>query len=133
MTSQIDLFDPTYKSRMQNLSGGGMAKPIAVKLGEHAGLKPPSAQKLARNSDPQTSHKAAQHVSVFANNHHKRIYEALQTMKDGTFYEIADRCGLQPPSVWRRLNEMEKDGLIQPTGEERRGPTGRMCRVWRAR
>ena len=104
MTTQIDLFDPTYRSRM-----------------------------LARNQDPQTSHKAARQVSIFQNTHHRKIYEALQTMKDGTFYEIADRSGLEPSSVWRRLNEMEKDGLIQPTGEERRGPTGRMCRVWRAK
>ena len=104
MTTQIDLFDPTYKSRM-----------------------------LARNSDPQTSHKAARQVSLFANNHHRKIYQALQTMKDGTFYEIADRCGLQPPSVWRRLPELERDGFIEITGEERRGPTGRMCRVWKAK
>ena len=103
MTTQIDLFDPTFKSRM-----------------------------LARNSDPQTSHKAAKQVSVFANNHHRKIYEALQTMKDGTFYEIAERSGLEPASVWRRLNEMEKDGLIQTTGEERKGPTNRLCRVWKS-
>ena len=104
MTTQIDLFDPTYASR-----------------------------KLARNSDPKTSHKAARQVSIFQNNHHRAIYQALQTMKDGTFYEIAERSGLEPASVWRRLNEMEKGGLIQPTGGERRGPTGRMCRVWRAK
>jgi predicted ArsR family transcriptional regulator len=104
MTTQIDLFDLTYRSRM-----------------------------LARNQDPQTSHKAAKQVSVFANNHHRKIYQALQTIKDGTFYEIAERSGLEPSSVWRRLNELERDGLIQPTGEERRGPTGRMCRVWRAK
>ena len=104
MTTQTDLFDPTFKSRM-----------------------------LARNADPKTSHKAAKQVSVFQNNHHKRIYEALQTMKDGTFYEIAERSGLEPSSVWRRLNEMERDGFIQQTGEERRGPTGRMCRVWKAK
>ena len=103
MTTQIDLFDPTFKSRM-----------------------------LARNSDPQTSHKAAKQVSVFANNYHRKIYEALQTMKDGTFYEIAERSGLEPASVWRRLNEMEKDHLIQQTGEERKGPTNRLCRVWRS-
>jgi len=103
MTLQTDLFDTTYRSRT-----------------------------LARNADPQTSHEAAKQVSVFQNNHQKRIYEALTTMKDGTFYEIADRCGLQPPSVWRRLNEMEKSGLIQPTGEERKGPTNRLCRVWRS-
>jgi len=107
MTLQTDLFDPTYKARV--------------------------ARALVRYGDPQTSHAAARKVSAFANNHHKRIYEALTTMKDGTFYEIADRSGLEPSSVWRRLNEMEKDSLIQPTGEERRGPTNRLCRVWKAK
>ena len=110
MTTQIDLFDKTWPHRRFTIPD----------------------KRLARNQDPQTSHKAAKQVSIFQNNHHKRIYEALQTMKDGTFYEIAERSGLEPSSVWRRLNEMEKDGLIQTTGEERKGPTNRLCRVWMA-
>jgi hypothetical protein len=91
----------------------------------------PPPKKLARNSDPVTSKIAAIHVIEFSGNHHKKIYSALVTMKDGTFYEIADTADLQPASVWRRLNELEKKGRIYPTGEHRRGPTGRLCRVWR--
>lgn len=87
-------------------------------------------KKLARNTDPQTSHKAAEQVT-FKGDHHKRIYEALKTMKDGTFYEIAEVARMEPAAVWRRLNELEKQGRIVQTGEERRGPTGRLCRVWK--
>ena len=127
MTTQIDLFDKTYASRInaeeaQRRIGANLAK-----------LFNDPSHKLARNQDPQTSHAAARQVNVFANTHYRAIYEALQTMKDGTFYEIAERSGLEPSSVWRRLNEMEKDGMIQPTGEERRGPTNRLCRVWKAK
>ncbi len=86
---------------------------------------------LARNTDAVTSHKAAEKVT-FKGEHHRKIYEALKTMKDGTFYEIAEVAGMDAPAVWRRLNELEKTGKILPTGGERRGPTGRLCRVWRA-
>ncbi len=87
---------------------------------------------LARNTDPVTSHKAAQQVT-FKGEHHRKIYEALKTMKDGTFYEISEVAEMEPAAVWRRLNELEKRNLIVQTGEERRGPTGRMCRIWKVK
>ncbi len=89
--------------------------------------------KLARNTDPPTSHKAAETVVEFKGEHHRKIYEALKTMKDGTFYEIAEVAGMPPSSVWRRLNELEKSGRIITTGEERHGNSGRMCRIWKIR
>ncbi len=87
------------------------------------------SQPLARNTDPVTSHKAAERVT-FRGEHHRKIYEALKTMKDGTFYEIAEVSGMEPASVWRRLNELEKQSRIVQAGK-RRGPTGRMCRTWK--
>lgn len=88
-------------------------------------------KKLARGTDPSTSKAAAVGAPDFLGRHHRIIYSALETMVDGTFYEIAEHCALEPAAVWRRLNEMEKKHLIETTGKERQGPTGRMCRVWR--
>lgn len=90
----------------------------------------PSSKHLARSENPPTSKLAAREVYQFANTHHRKIYDALSEIGDGTFYEIADACELSPSAVWRRLNEMEKAGIIHPTGSNRRGPTMRWCRVW---
>jgi hypothetical protein len=89
-------------------------------------------KKLARTFDPFTSKLAAIEVTHFLGAHHRKIYDALSTMKDGTFYEIAEVAGMEPAAVWRRLNELEKKDKIRTTGEERLGPTNRLCRVWEA-
>lgn len=83
-------------------------------------LPPPAARKR----DPETSKDAARRAVEFASGHHARIFEALQT--PGTIYEIGQRCGLDHVAVARRLPEMAKAGLAQPTDDRRAG-----CRVWR--
>jgi predicted transcriptional regulator len=90
----------------------------------------PEPRKLARSADPMTSKLSAIEALQFLGNHHRKIYEALYEMEDGTFYEIAEQAGMQPAAVWRRLNELERSGRIFLTGRERLGPTGRLCRVW---
>lgn len=88
-------------------------------------------KKLARNADPSTSKAAAVQVAEIRANHHRKILTALSEMRDGTFYQIAEVADMAVPSVWRRLNELEKANVIETTGEEREGPSGRKCRVWR--
>jgi hypothetical protein len=88
-------------------------------------------KKLARNADPSTSKAAAMEAGEIRANHHRKILGALSRMVDGTFYQIAAAAEMEVPSVWRRLNELEKANVIETTGEEREGPTGRKCRVWR--
>lgn len=83
---------------------------------------------LYRSSDPFTSRLAAESSGTFRSAHHRKIYEALKE-QDGTPYEIAKRCGLEVAAVFRRMNELEKTGKIHPVGE-RRGPSGRLCRIW---
>lgn len=92
--------------------------------------QPDLFQPRARSDDPSTSHRAARLVSEYDDTHFGLI---LRTLKDGpgTFYEIATRCGLQPPSVWRRMPELERLGKVATDGSERPGPSGRMCRIWR--
>ncbi len=93
-------------------------------------FEPVDPRALARAVDPATSKMAAASVPTFHSDHQRKIYNALAGMKDGTFYEIAEKAKMTDASVWRRLNELEKSGHIVTTGEERPGPTGRMCRVW---
>lgn len=78
----------------------------------------------ARRRDPETSKAAANRALEFASGHHARIFEALQA--PGTIYELGERCGLNHVAVARRLPEMLKAGLAEPTEDKRDG-----CRVWR--
>ena len=93
---------------------------------------------LARNSDPQTSHEAAERVPSFRAKHEAAIFGALHEAGDkgGTYKEIASFCGLEPVQVNRRLAGMCDRGLIErnelgceyltPIFEKRGG-----CCVWR--
>ena len=86
--------------------------------------------KLARKNNPQTSHEAAQSVKDFAKHHQTQILECLQTFgalgKDG----IAEHTKLDKSQVSRRLNEIEKQGLIVQTGRLVRSKSGRREREW---
>jgi len=86
---------------------------------------------LARAGDPLTSHDAAESVETFAT---KFRYYILRELRNGpgTFEELAKRTGLRPDQVWRRLPDLEKEGLAFPTAETRRGVSGRQQRVWQA-
>jgi predicted Rossmann fold nucleotide-binding protein DprA/Smf involved in DNA uptake len=84
-----------------------------------------------RLTDPDTSVQAAKRAKSLSSDHAIKILAALQ-QGAGTFYEIADRSGLRPDQVWRRLGELERQGLARTIGEPRPGPSGRFCRVWEA-
>jgi DNA-binding MarR family transcriptional regulator len=82
-----------------------------------------------RRTDPSTSMEAARASKDLSTAHYKLILEALK--EPGTFYELADRSGLRPDQVWRRLGELERRGLALPLDETRPSPSGRACRVWK--
>lgn len=88
---------------------------------------------LSRNTDPVTSHVAAQRALVFKDNHESRIFGVLYCCPNGSTYrEIAEASGLEPVAVARRMKGMERRGLIKRWTneygkyEQRNG----MC-VWR--
>jgi predicted ArsR family transcriptional regulator len=87
----------------------------------------------ARTSNAATSHAAAARVREFDGEHYAKILEALK--RPGTIHEIAERCGLDPVQVARRLSELEKalPPRALPTDETRPSPRGRPCRVWARR
>lgn len=85
---------------------------------------------LFRAKDPTTSVAAGRRARGIASQHRPLIVQALS---DGPANrdEIARRCGLPKDAVWRRLSQLEKDGLIERTGEERPGESGLCQAVYR--
>jgi hypothetical protein len=83
----------------------------------------------ARTNDPATSHEAAASITDVSS-HYAQILEALSTIgplgKDGiSFYSRLD-----PNQIARRLNEMQKLGLIRLTGKTVKSNSNRQEREW---
>lgn len=89
-------------------------------------------RKLARRSDPSTSHAAAAKVAEFAGSHRAVIVAALAKHGPMTVDQIAARTKLQSQQINKRLPDLQRDGKAAPTGEERPSASGHMERVWRA-
>ena len=83
---------------------------------------------LARNTDPHTSHLAAEQMDRSV--HYPLILEALKPSPAGKTL-IAFRSGLDEAQVSRRMNELEKAGLIELTGKTVINRTKRQEREWR--
>ena len=87
---------------------------------------------LARNIDPITSHAAADQAQAMRKQHHAAILACLYTIgpmgKDG----IGSFTRLSGEQVCRRLPELQKLGLVRPTGRTVRSDTGRQEREWEA-
>lgn len=86
----------------------------------------------ARRRDPETSQVAAGSAREFSARHAAKIWCALRDEGPATIYELAQRTGLDHVQIARRLSEMQP-WHAEPTGESRAGPSGRPCRVWRAK
>ncbi len=89
-------------------------------------------QRLARITDPMTSHQAAERAQKFAPAQHARIQVALEMLgRPAGAHEIAEVAGLTQVQVCKRLPEMQRAGLVEPTGETRPTGWGGSERVWR--
>ncbi len=80
-----------------------------------------------RNTDPDTSHAAADQAAELAANHHGIILQALE--QPGTIYDIASRTTLDHNAIARRMSELERLDFVYPDGKKK-GASGRMCRIW---
>ena len=83
-----------------------------------------------RKTDPVTSFQAAESIRPVAPKHYSVIADCLQTYgplgKDG----ISAMTNLDSNQVARRLNEMNKLGLIKLTGKTVQSNSGREEREW---
>ena len=67
----------------------------------------------ARNNDPQTSHDAAHSVEFSLGNQHQEIVTVLERGIPFAAEQLEKIIGFP---VWRRMNELEKNGIIEKTG-----------------
>ena len=88
--------------------------------------------RLARNTDPETSHIAAACVSEIANSHVAMIVNALHEHGEMTADAIASHIELDKYQICRRLPEAEEMGLVVATGRTGKTASGRPARVWGA-
>lgn len=89
------------------------------------------ARLLARTNDPGTSHEAARRTREFAGGHIGTILAALQDAGPLTVDQIAARTRLRADQINKRLPEMQRKRLAEPTGTTRASASGRSERVWR--
>lgn len=88
----------------------------------------------ARRADPATSRQAARSMAMPSEAQRQAVYVALMMAgKPVTADEIAVRAGLDKVQVCRRLPELEREGMAEPTDETRPTPSGRSARCWRLR
>jgi predicted transcriptional regulator len=85
----------------------------------------------SRNSDPVTSHQAAAQVTT-TSNHFQIILDALHKHGSMGKDEIAQKTGLEPNAVARRLPELQKLALVELTGKNVRSKANRLEREWKA-
>jgi hypothetical protein len=88
----------------------------------------------ARNTDPSTSHEAADSVKEFAHAHYRQILFALLAHgplgKDGIATKANTNNREDGVAISRRLPELQKMGLVFPTGERVQSRSGRSEREW---
>ena len=98
-------------------------------------ITPPAEEALplfaaARRTDPATSHAAAAQTGPLSERHERQIIAALLECPLGSS-GIAQRCGLLPHQVGKRLAKLERDGRIVQTGRVVTSASGRGEREWR--
>lgn len=83
----------------------------------------------ARKHDPATSKAAA--AAIDTRGQRLAVLRALAVIGEGTGQEISDASGLVYPSAWRRIPELRRQYLVEPTGTTRPGDSGRQQMVYR--
>jgi predicted transcriptional regulator len=87
--------------------------------------------KLRRNTDPETSHEAAEHIVKHLGDIQRWVLEIVKQYPGSTASELADAKGIgDPRHINRRLSELEEIGRVR-RGEARECQiTGRKAATW---
>ena len=93
------------------------------------------AYKLVRRNDPSTSYEAAQ--SINPTRMQQIVLTAIKTLEPCIYDDVlkwfeAHHEVYASSTISSRFNELQKKGLIELTGEKRKGRSGRQQREWRA-
>lgn len=84
----------------------------------------------SRATDPKTSHDAGASMKKAATAQGAAVLMALKMIGPCGAEEIADRIGLDPYAVRKRLPELQDAGLVAPISQTRKTRTGRAERIW---
>ena len=103
-----------------------------VKYYEYLGGDLHEIEPMARNTDPSTSHEAADAARDLALHHATLILATLRTYGAASPTGIARRLGLDRAQVFRRMSDLEKQGRAYPTGMLIKSPSNRNEREWAA-
>lgn len=91
---------------------------------------------LARSTDPETSHEAAEDATMRASRGRLLVLEVLAKLGAKTDFELADSTGWQQTSIGKRRGECVAAGLVQVSIDgkgaviKRQTPSGSLARVW---
>lgn len=86
----------------------------------------------ARNSDPDTSHRAAQRAAIFRNNDQWRVLIAHAEHPYGiTDFELESLTDIRQTSGGKRRGELRDLGYIADSGKRRPAPSGSPAIVWK--
>jgi len=91
----------------------------------------PFAETHTRRSDPSTSYRSARRAEYRAGSHKAKILETMRNRPPMNWEEIARIAGMKDSQVWKRLPDLEKDGMVIPMVEERKTSTGSPARLWK--
>jgi predicted ArsR family transcriptional regulator len=86
---------------------------------------------LARRTDPHTSHAAAHQAKALAADHQRAILACLDSHGPMGKDAIGAHTLLTGHQVGKRLPELQRMGLVQPTGRTVPSESGRQEREWR--
>jgi len=89
------------------------------------------AKKLARRTDPDTSHAAARSSQQLRGAHHRTILSVLAQVRDANADEIAARCSLSRHQIGRRLGELWVAKMVVKSGATRPSASGRSAECYR--
>lgn len=90
------------------------------------------AHKAARTTDPETSHEAARSMLGVAEGQQAELLAAVKRLGETTTEDAGDDAGLTYHQASRRMPELVRLGVVEPTGETRKNRSGRRARVFRA-
>jgi len=92
----------------------------------------PLFEPRARNSDPVTSHQAAESMMGEAQGQRANILAALTMFGPMTADELDEKLDLRDTSAGRRLPELAEMGLVERLKDMRRTRSNRQAHIWRA-
>lgn len=78
-----------------------------------------------------TSQEAADKITVSAPRLRRIAMQALHHLGAATVLEAVAFCGAAPEALQPRFSELRAMGLVEPTGERRRNPSGKWAAVLR--